>query len=583
MCNMLAKTQLSVQYNRFKTHGWIFGFMLVFATQCLAQNQNKHWFFGNRANIIFSGNQLQSTIQSAMTAIEGCATVSDPTTGSLLFYSNGLQIWNRNHVVMPNGDSLLGAENNSATQGVYILPYPGEPQKYYLFTTDETNQSGKNGLRYSVIDMNQDNGRGNIIAGKKNILLSNNSTERIIAAAKADGSGYWLISHERGNKNYNAFEVTNTGISSTPVISAVGSTHTVQSINNADGTMGQMKFNPSYTQLATALFGSNTIDVLRFNACDGKFDLPVAFTTADPPYGLEFSPDGSKLYYSGFNAASQVGVIYQTTVTQSNILLSNTPVGVSSSGNFQSIGSLQMGPDQKIYISINSEPWLSCISNPDVFGPACNFIDKVVSLPQKGLAPTTGIFGLPPFVLPYLNNSGNARIKAEGICVEDSVRFTLENIYQPRKIRWDFGDGTLQNADSSATLSHSYFKSGNYIVNVSFFNGCKQDTLSLPLGIIKCDTLEDECNLKIPNVFTPDRDGVNDAFYPAITCGFQEYHIYIFNIWGQEVFHESGRNDGWDGRIQGKDAADGTYFYEIEIISLKGIRTKYKGSLYLKR
>ena len=67
------------------------------------------WYFGNRAGIAFRDGGVQVLADGQMSTLEGCATVSDPATGELLFYTDGITVWNRLHEVMPNGTGLFGA------------------------------------------------------------------------------------------------------------------------------------------------------------------------------------------------------------------------------------------------------------------------------------------------------------------------------------------------------------------------------------------------------------------------------------------------------------------------------------------
>jgi hypothetical protein len=159
-----------------------------------AQNQNNFWFFGNEAGIDFSSGAPVSITTGQMLSIEGCASVSDLVTGNLLFYSNGLQIWNANHVVMPNGNGLLGGASTSSTQGVLIVPFPNNPGRYFLFTVDESIGGAVNGFRYSVVNMNLNGGLGDVVSGQKNILIQNNVSERLAVAVKGDSTGYWVMS-----------------------------------------------------------------------------------------------------------------------------------------------------------------------------------------------------------------------------------------------------------------------------------------------------------------------------------------------------------------------------------------------------
>lgn len=70
-------------------------------------------------------------------------------------------------------------------------------------------------------------------------------------------------------------------------------------------------------------------------------------------------------------------------------------------------------------------------------------------------------------------------------------------------------------------------------------------------------------SFEIPNVFTPNSDGYNDVFKPD-AVNIVRYRIIIFNRWGDIVFESNDIISGWNGRKQGQDCAEGTYFYTIE-------------------
>ena len=89
--------------------------------------------------------------------------------------------------------------------------------------------------------------------------------------------------------------------------------------------------------------------------------------------------------------------------------------------------------------------------------------------------------------------------------------------------------------------------------------------------------------LNIPNVFTPNGDGVNETF--KITAeGYSSYHIKIFNRWGQLLFESTETNNHWNGKVRqsNKEAPDGTYYYVIEV-SVKEETESHKGFLTLLR
>jgi gliding motility-associated-like protein len=65
----------------------------------------------------------------------------------------------------------------------------------------------------------------------------------------------------------------------------------------------------------------------------------------------------------------------------------------------------------------------------------------------------------------------------------------------------------------------------------------------------------------IPNVFTPNGDGINDSLSMTFDCGGR---FTVYNRWGQKVFHTEGTRISWDGKINGNPATDGVYYYIAE-------------------
>gem|GEM_PF-458994 len=121
---------------------------------------------------------------------------------------------------------------------------------------------------------------------------------------------------------------------------------------------------------------------------------------------------------------------------------------------------------------------------------------------------------------------------------------------------WTFGeDGRAFEADPL----HTYQVAGTYkniLHLINEISGC-EDT-SEPQEIIVF-----ESDLQVPNVFTPNDDGVNDEFRVAYRS-IKKYNITIFSRWGRKVFSSNNPAQGWDGRIGKGEAGPGVYFYVIE-------------------
>lgn len=83
----------------------------------------------------------------------------------------------------------------------------------------------------------------------------------------------------------------------------------------------------------------------------------------------------------------------------------------------------------------------------------------------------------------------------------------------------------------------------------------------------------------IPNVFSPNDDGVNDIFFIPGICPDEKFFLQIFDRWGVLLFASNQRKNGWDGRTSsGLEAKEGVYYFVITINE-----EIYKGFLHLMR
>ena len=96
---------------------------LIIAASLFAQKQAAHWYFGENAGLDFNSGSPIALTDGQMQTTEGCATISD-YDGNLLFYTNGVTIWNKNHQIMVNGENLNG--DFSSTNSAIIIPKPGD-------------------------------------------------------------------------------------------------------------------------------------------------------------------------------------------------------------------------------------------------------------------------------------------------------------------------------------------------------------------------------------------------------------------------------------------------------------------------
>jgi len=98
---------------------------------------------------------------------------------------------------------------------------------------------------------------------------------------------------------------------------------------------------------------------------------------------------------------------------------------------------------------------------------------------------------------------------------------------------------------------------GNYSVTVIDGNSCIEDTFFV------IATMTSAC---IPNVFTPNSDGINDTWSLEDTFLYEDSEVKIYGRFGRLLFHSVGYHDKWDGsNKKGNAVPDGVYFYSIDI------------------
>ena len=342
---------------------------------------NYNWFFGNNSGISFNPIQSGGTpviLSGAMESQEGVASISN-REGQLLFYTNGETVYTSGNTIMANGTGL--SSSGTSTQSVVIVPKP-QSNKYYLFTTDYN--GNPNGFEYSIVNMELQSGEGQVES--KNIKLINSPlTEKVTACSHSDGESYWIVTHTSGDTNYYSYRLSSAGLTG-PVTTSIGSTH-----NTA---RGYMKTSPDCSKLISVLYDEDIIDIFDFEASAGtlsNFVTLTGFTFDVGPYGLEFSSDSSKFYVS--EGAGDKVYQFDLSYTSSTEIIDNVIEVANISGS--SFGSLQMAPDERIYLADYNNTNLHIIHRPNGLGVQCNFEENGISLINSGITGTSSYWGLP--------------------------------------------------------------------------------------------------------------------------------------------------------------------------------------------
>ncbi|GHT81800.1 hypothetical protein FACS1894125_3290 [Actinomycetota bacterium] len=366
----------------------------------------RYWAFGYGGGIEFdiNGHNPVPWGPTSIGSDEG-VDVSTNSDGELLFYSDSGNVYNRNHVIMPNGSGLLG--RSSAFQAVVNFPMPGDPTKYFVVETSADVAMGT--LSYSVVDMMLDGGLGDVTATKNvQIGITGRAGEGLIATPSADGKGFWVFTDDRPNNQIRAYMFTKDGpvdpITLIPNTNAPVITNTSMPFYASGYYIGGLKISPDRKRLITSLEGNAGMSgVYRINAQTGQlaeeFVINTGRTFSQGFYSAEFSADSRWIYYSS-QSGGRYGQIsrFDLLAADGQTTAATKGAAVSATGEFfgaQWGGTIQRGPDDSIYISQlgrwSTYSLIGRIQNPDAPTAAELIVDTV---------PTAGISmrGFPQFV-----------------------------------------------------------------------------------------------------------------------------------------------------------------------------------------
>ncbi|HEX9980166.1 MAG TPA: PKD domain-containing protein [Flavobacterium sp.] len=465
-----------------------------------AQQEASNWYFGNNAGLRFNLDGSATALgDGELDTDEGCSAISD-ADGNLLFYTDGRTVWDRYHVPMPEGNYLNGTGlhgDYSSTQSAIIVPKPGDPNIYYVFTVDEphhenaavypstfsgsyltagdgstpVDDDGRNrGLNYSIVDLTVSGSNGSMgdILARNNHLITYDpspSGQEIkykcsekITAVKSEGlEEYWIITHFLNR--FFSFKVDASGVNDTPIISTIGPTVGLDGYRR--NAQGYLKMSPDGHRLAIAhaqngtvegeaTFSSGQVILYDFNVSSGVVSNEQTVVSGVQPYGVEFSPQSQKLYTTYREGTNGNMNLAQFDLTSSNI--PNSKIVIFDDFNY--LYALQLAPNNKIYCATGYQNFLGVVNSPDEQGLLCNYENEGQFLYPGSLAS----LGLPPFITSFFNFS----FTVENLCLGSNTNFLLNSSQPALSVLWDFGDGNTSTEENPA---HQYLLPGQYLVS----------------------------------------------------------------------------------------------------------------------
>jgi len=289
------------------------------------------------------------------------------------------------------------------------------------------------------------------------------------ATRHCNGTDYWLVVHDYTGTAFKAYLITAAGITTTPIISNVGTAHI--SVTAGDDALGQMKLSPNGTKLGVTLYHQAMIEVFDFNKQTGAVSNPLNLgVVGQYTYGIEFSPDNSKLYAS--SAGTPTNIKQWDLCAGSNAAILASVYTVATVPAY----SLQLAPNGRIYGSKFSSQLLG-INNPNVAGAGCGYNANAINT-----APAVSQLGLPNFITSYFDNPSlysnvtSTFTNATNCQNNGSATVNLCSCFGVAPFTYTWSNSTVIGPTSNLSSTLSNLTGGTYNVIISD-GSCMKDTV----------------------------------------------------------------------------------------------------------
>jgi len=451
--------------------------------------------------------------------------------------------------------------------------------------------------------------------------------------------------HKWNNAQFVALKIDASGVTTTSITSSIGSIHNCGTYSSTHDAMGQLTISKDGLKVVNALTCQDKFELFDFNINTGVLSNFISIPgNGGSAWGTGFSPDSKKLYVNSI-FGSQVFQYNLSTYSASAIIASKISLyNTGSSGynfGYMELGPDKKmyipRPNTSYFSIVNSPNNLGALSgfsfnginlapytsswgisriaynigtasgSLSVLSSHTNvlcFGDKTASgtitplgsgsynyLWVPGNYTTATVSNLSAGIYTVSVNDGACNMSTTDITITQPSQITsnlVASSYTICKagsaylianysggtpnytINWNTGATT-----NSITVSPHVTEIYNYTVTDA--NSCVK-TQTIQINVLQ---INDQINENLPNVFTPNEDGINDRFDFRVIENCNVFSFEIFNRWGLLLMSSSETHQTfWDGRTtSGEPVTDGTYFYIMNItngVKLKGTVTVFR-------
>ena len=550
--------------------------------------------------------------------------------GNLLFYTNGQNVYDRRHQVMPGGQKLSDhriTQDGSGLLATFITihPMPGHPGKCYLFYYKGDIEGVVDSQYYAfpvlycaIVDLQANGGYGAVV--RRDILIAKTNIAQMTLVRHPNNEDFWVVTRILPERGFRAYRVSAAGIAAEPVSSLAGEA--------AYATGGLLRASPDGRRLVSEgnrpLEGPNVwpsaaehgVYVYDFDNRTGQVRHEVLVRRIAPwdtfkwfwylgykvqgnilVAGLSFSPDSRLLYVSeylimpGPVAGSYKGVVgaslaqYDVSLSEVNLIQQSRedlalrvkfPYAINSTAppiNGARFTDMQLASNGSIWII----DWMALDTTQtyeQCYGPKA--MTQIARPNERGLGCDLRLQAFPlgpniidPWVLPNVVTNmlfTPTALLADITC--DTVRLWANSQQTRPPGRWNFDDPDSGPANTTT---------GYYVAHRFRRGGPHRVTLTYPDGLVltkDIDVPAGEADFTDANIITPNGDGLNDAFRPVRRGTLPNgARLRVYSRWGQQVFNAEGPAPEWPAT----GVAAGVYLWQLIYADCGGQARQRKG------
>ena len=328
-------------------------------------------YFNSTSNIIrldFSAGAPQvryTDVASGASIGEGIAHAED-ASGNSIIWVNANGVYDKNGTLMP-GSAGISAHPSSTE--IVICPFPGNPKKYYIIYNGQL----CSGLYYSVVDLNLRGGLRDLTLLNTPFNASDSYAEGLEIVQIPCSRDYWLLAYQC-YAGFRRFRISTTGIDQGTFMQSF----------NANNHQGRGELDYYNGRLGYAVTYGNRAFVAGFDPVSGLVTDPreLSFPATNGMYGLEFSPDATKVYFTDWNNRDFFGDVSSPNLFRYDFLSGSTaswrlPYNTANcpGTTVEGLGQIELARNGKLYIPHVEGCQITVVENPNAASPVFSLLD----------------------------------------------------------------------------------------------------------------------------------------------------------------------------------------------------------------